>query len=165
MGADRRDRPVSRPPRPEEGGGRPRRPPDRAERDKAEAAADAKIRAVLTPAQAKRLGEIQIQTMGLTAAMVPAVQTRLGLTENQKAKLKALLPAQGRGGRGGPGRASPGRRRSRRPARDGGGLGGPPPAAPVARAVLAAKAVPVDAEGEAAWTPGAKSWKARSPRS
>jgi hypothetical protein len=95
-------------------------PPDfeamRAARDKAEAATDAKVTSLLSAAQAKRLGEIQIQSMGLTAAMVPAVQTKLGLTEDQKAKLKTLVPARGERGPGGP-----------PPGGFGGGPGGGPP--------------------------------------
>lgn len=94
-------------------------PEDREARDKAEAALDAKIKSVLTTAQVRRLGQIQIQIMGLTAAMVPAVQDKLGLTEDQKAELKALVPT-GPGGRGGRGGFGPGGFGQ-------GGPGGPPP--------------------------------------
>jgi len=83
---------------------------DRAARDKAEAAVDAKIKAVLKGSQVKRITEIQIQSMGLTAAMVPSVQAKLGLSDDQKEKLKALVPARPQGGPGGQG-----------------GFGGPPP--------------------------------------
>jgi hypothetical protein len=85
-------------------------PQDRAARDKAEAAVDAKIKAVLKGSQVKRITEIQIQSMGLTAAMVPSIQAKLGLSDDQKEKLKALVPARPQGGPGGQG-----------------GFGGPPP--------------------------------------
>lgn len=116
---------------PGQGGQRGQRGPggeqDRAARDKAETAVDAKIKAVLNSAQAKRIGEIQIQAMGLAAAMVPAVQAKLGLSDDQKAKLKALVPARPQGGPGGPdgpggfGPGGPGG------GPGGEGFGGPPP--------------------------------------
>lgn len=96
--------------------------PDPEARAKAEAAGDAKVRALLSATQAKRLEEIGIQSMGLTAAMVPSVQAKLGLSDAQKTKLKALVPARGQGGPGGGGPGGP------PPGGDmGGGFGGPPP--------------------------------------
>lgn len=97
--ADQRDQihalvESTRPSRPHEGDG----PPDfrtmRAAREKAEAASDAKLKTILSAAQATRLGEIQIQTMGLSAALVPSIQTKLGLSEDQKVALRALVPAR-----------------------------------------------------------------------
>ncbi|GEM_PF-827783 len=107
------------------GDGGPGGPPDRMDRDKAEAAAEAKIKALLTPVQAQRLAEIQIQAMGLSAAMVPAIQTKLGLTADQKAQLKTLVPARPEGGPGGPdgGPGGPG-------GGSGDDRGGPPPGGP-----------------------------------
>ena len=120
--------------RPPQGGEGTGGPPDframMAQREQAEAAADAKTKAILTPAQAKRLAEIQVQSMGLTAALVPSVQTRLGLSADQKAQLKALVPARGPGGPGGMGGPPPGGGdgdQSGPPPDMQGGQGGPPP--------------------------------------
>ena len=101
-------------------GGRQNGPPPEGDRERAEAAADAKVTAVLSEAQAKRLEEIQIQAMGLSAAMVPQVQTSLALTAAQKAKLNALVPSRGQRGPGGPPPDGEG-------GGPGGGFGGPPP--------------------------------------
>ena len=107
----------SRPQRPQPGeGGRP----DRADRDRADAAADAKLRSILSAAQADRLDEIRVQSMGLAAALVPAVQDRLGLSDAQKTRLRALVPADRGPGNGGPG-GGPGGSPP-----DGGDFGGPP---------------------------------------
>jgi hypothetical protein len=46
--------------------------------------------AILTPDQQKRLKEISLQMAGSRAAMRPDVQKDLGLTEDQKSKLKVL---------------------------------------------------------------------------
>lgn len=131
-------REAMRPPQP---GGDNDGPPDfkamQAAREKAEADTDAKVRSTLSAAQVKRLGEIQVQSMGLAAALVPSVQTQLGLSDAQKAKLKALVPARGPGGpggggpggpgMGGPGGGGPDGQGGPPPDRQGGDQGGPPP--------------------------------------
>ena len=89
---------ASRPPR----GGGGGRMGDPNARDAAEAAADAEALAILSDAQRTRLAEIRIQAMGLAAALVPEVQTRLGLSAIQIAALKTLAPARGDRGPGGP---------------------------------------------------------------
>ena len=109
----------ARPPRGERSqGGRPG-----GDRAAMEAEIDAKVKAVLSAQQVQRLTEIAVQSMGLSAAMVPAVQTRLGLSDAQKASLKALVPARGEGGPGGPGGPPPGGGGGRGPG--GPGRGGP----------------------------------------
>ena len=52
------------------------------------------IDAVLTPAQSKRLDEINIQFNGNRSANLPAVQKALGLSADQIEKLSALSKAQ-----------------------------------------------------------------------
>ena len=88
----------ARPPRGERGPGD--RPGEG--REAAEADLDAKVKAVLGPGKAQRLTEIGIQLMGLSAAMVPAIQAKLGLSDAQKTTLDALLPTRSDRGPGGP---------------------------------------------------------------
>ena len=59
----------------------------RAEQEKA-------VLALLTEPQQKRIKEIQIQLQGDAAATIPDVQTALGLTDDQKAKIKDLQAKQ-----------------------------------------------------------------------
>lgn len=100
--------------------------PDPAAREKLNDAVEAKVKSLLSADQFKRLNEIRLQEAGLTAAFVPEIQTTLGLTEDQKAKLKALLPKRPEGGprgQGGPGGDGPG---GPPPGGFGGGPGGGP---------------------------------------
>lgn len=103
---------AMRPQRPEEG-----QRPDPAAREKLDDAIEAKVKSLLSSGQIKRLDEIRIQEAGLTAAFVPEIQAKLGLSDDQKAKLKALMPKRPQGGPGQRGPGGPG----------GDGPGGPPP--------------------------------------
>ena len=53
-------------------------------------AAQKQAEAILTPEQTHRLHEIQIQTEGDRAVLLPEVQSALGLSEEQKAHLKEI---------------------------------------------------------------------------
>ena len=71
------------------------------DRDKMQAAMQAmqeeskkKLAAILTPEQMKRVGEIGVQMRGTRAVMDPEIQKTLGLSEDQKAKIKELQEKQ-----------------------------------------------------------------------
>ncbi len=53
-----------------------------------------KVEAILTPAQVLRLKEINVQIMGGRAVTVPDLQKELGITEEQKGKIDALVAKQ-----------------------------------------------------------------------
>jgi hypothetical protein len=57
--------------------------------------AKAEVAKILTKEQTARLREINIQLVGTSAAMFPDVQKDLGLTDDQKTKLKDLQTKQG----------------------------------------------------------------------
>lgn len=80
---------------------------------------EAKIRAILTGSQNKRVDEIRVQIAGLTAALDPEIQTKIGVTNAQKQKLDELMPRRGPGGPGGQFGRGPG-------GPGGAGPGGPP---------------------------------------
>ena len=50
---------------------------------------------VLTPGQRERLGQIHLQNLGSYALLDPAIRERLGLSEEQSTRLKALADAPG----------------------------------------------------------------------
>jgi hypothetical protein len=63
--------------------------------------ADESIKAALKPEQWTRLSELRLQRDGVRALSRAEVQTQLGLTDEQKAKVKSLNDAQGQGTNGG----------------------------------------------------------------
>jgi periplasmic protein CpxP/Spy len=73
------------------GGGGGGTPPTPEERQARMAEQEKAVEAILTPAQVQRVHEIQIQLMGDQAVTLPAVQTALNLTDDQKAKVKDLM--------------------------------------------------------------------------
>lgn len=64
---------------------------------------EAKVRAILSAAQNKRVDEIRVQMAGLSAALDADIQTKIGVNASQKTKLNELMPRRGPDGRGGPG--------------------------------------------------------------
>ena len=76
------------------GGGQPDMEAMRAAMDKARKANDEKVKAILTAEQQKRLKEIRVQIMGNRAIMDEEVQKDLGLTADQKSKIKKIQDKQ-----------------------------------------------------------------------
>jgi Spy/CpxP family protein refolding chaperone len=75
-------------------GGQPDFTKLRAEMEKMQKEQQKEFDAILTPDQGKRLKEISIQLGGNGAIMRPEVQTDLGLTDEQKGKIKDLQDKQ-----------------------------------------------------------------------
>jgi hypothetical protein len=65
-------------------------PPTPAEQQQRRAEMQKQVEAILTADQIKRLHEIQVQLMGVEAATLPEVQNALGLSDEEKSKIKAL---------------------------------------------------------------------------
>jgi Spy/CpxP family protein refolding chaperone len=59
--------------------------------------ADESIKTLLKPEQFNRLSELRLQREGVRALSREEVQTQLGLTDEQKAKIKTLTEGQGQG--------------------------------------------------------------------
>ena len=76
------------------GGGQPDMEAMRAAMEKSRKANDEKVKAILTADQQKRLKEIRVQIMGNRAIMDEEVQKDLGLTADQKSKIKKIQEKQ-----------------------------------------------------------------------
>lgn len=92
---------MPRPPRGGGGGGGGRPAPPTPEEMATQLTEDkAAISAILTPDQEKRLEELRIQWAGPQAATLPDVQSALGLSDDQKAKIKDLQSKMAEANRG-----------------------------------------------------------------